>query len=53
MGTPGETAIMPLQYMEHAPTGTPALFPPQSSHVPGECMSLDAATAILAVMAEE
>ena len=42
---------MPLQAIEQVPIGMPALFPPQSSHLPGKCMSLDAATAIFVLRA--
>lgn len=42
-----ETSTMPLQLSEHAPAVIPALPPPQSLHLPEECMSLDIITTSL------
>ena len=45
-----ENAVRSLQNPEQALTDRPALPATQWSHLPGECMSLDAATAISALM---
>src|SRR6266851_1926363 len=46
----GEIAAIPVQYIEHAPTGTPFLLPPQSLQGPIGCVSLKEIVAILPVI---
>ncbi len=46
----GEIAAIPVQYIEHAPTGTPLLLPPQSLQGPMGCVSLEEIVAIFPVI---
>ncbi len=46
----GEIAAIPVQYIEHAPTGRPFLLPPQSLQGPIGCVSLKEIVAIFPVI---